>query len=407
VKRTAILAVLASVIGAGGWYYYHRSDAAGTEAASPSAASAAARGAGRGRGGLAMSVDSAVVSRHELAEFITVVGNLIGEATVDIVPRLAGRVETVNVKLGDHVARGQIVAKMDDRDVREQVSQADANLEVNKATVRARESDLKSADLTLQRQKTMLSAGLTSKQNFDDADSRYSAALAQLDVAKAQASQTQARIEELKVTLGNTNIISPVDGFVGRRNLDPGAFAGTNTPVISVVAINTVRLVVNIVEKDFRRIEPGMEASVEVDAFPNEKFTGRVSRVAPAFDAATRTAPMEIEVPNPGYRLKPGMYARVSLLVDRQRDALTVPRSAIVDAQEKRGVFVIDQQVARFRQVRTGLQDGDRVQVLDGVSEGQRVVTTGALAIKDGDRVQLATQGGAAAQRNGRDGGQK
>ncbi len=317
------------------------------------------------------------------------VGNLIGEATVDVVPRLAGRIESIPVKMGDRVTRGQVIAKMDDRDVREQVSQAESNLEVNKATVRTRESDLKSAEVTLQRQKTMLTAGLSSKQNFDDADARYSSALAQLDVAKAQASQTQARIEELKVTLGNTNIVSPVDGFVGRRNLDAGAFAGTNSPVVSVVDISTVRLVANLVEKDFRRVQPGLRGTVEVDAFPGEKFTGKVSRVAPVFDAATRTAVMEIEVPNPGYRLKPGMYARVSLTIDRQPDALTVPRNAIVDLDTKRGIFVVEQQVARFRPIRTGLQDGDLVQVLDGIHDGERVVTTGAMAIKDGDRVQL------------------
>src|SRR5206468_8021511 len=103
-------------------------------------------------------------------------------------------------------------------------------------------------------------------------------------------------------------------------------FAGANTPLLSVVDLSTVRLVANLIEKDFRRIQKGLTAVVEVDAFPGEKFTGQVSRVAPVFDAATRTAVMEIEVPNPGFRLKPGMYARVSLIVDRQTDAVTVPR---------------------------------------------------------------------------------
>lgn len=411
-KKIAAIIVILGALGAGGWYYY-RSALAKSAAETPGSAEgnmagAGGRGGRGGRGGmLTMTVDAAPASRHELAEYITVVGNLIGESTVDVVPRLAGRLETVNVRMGDRVSRGQVVAKMDDRDIREQVSQAQANLEVNNATVRTRESDLKAAEITLQRQKTMLTAGLSSKQNFDDADARYASAIAQLDVARAQTAQTQARIEELKVTLGNTNIVSPVDGFVGRRNLDAGAFAGTNSPVLSVVAISTVRLVANLIEKDFRRVQPGLEATVEVDAFPGEKFTGEVSRVAPVFDAATRTATMEIEVPNPGYRLKPGMYARVSLLVDRQPDALTVPRNAVVDLEGRRGVFVLDQLVARFQPVRTGLQDVERVQILEGVEEGQRVVTTGALAIKDGDRVLLAgAAGGARGGRGGR-GGQR
>jgi len=411
VKKVALVVLLVGAVGAGGWYYYRAGEtgasAAGSKEASADAGRGGAAGGRRGgRGGaVAMTVDTASVGRHEIAEHISVVGNLIGEATVDVVPRLAGRLETVNVRMGDRVAHGQIVAKMDDRDVREQMAQAMANLEVNRATLRTRESDLKAASLTLERQKTMLAAGLSSKQNFDDSDARYSSALAQLDVAKAQVSQTEARIEELKVTLGNTSILSPVDGFVGKRNLDPGAFAGTNSPVVSVVDIGTVRLVANLVEKDFRRVHRGLEAVVEVDAFPGEQFTGKVSRVAPVFDAATRTATMEIEIPNPGFRLKPGMYARVSLTVDRQPDALTVPRNAVVDLEGKRGVFVIENQVAKFHPIRSGLQDGDRVQILEGATEGQRVVTVGATAIKDGDRVQLTGAAGGRGGREGRSGG--
>jgi RND family efflux transporter MFP subunit len=403
-KKIVLVVVLLGAVGAGGWYWYRSST--GAAAASTAGGAPSGKGGRGGRGGaVAMTVETAPVTRHEVAEFVTVVGNLIGESTVDVVPRLAGRIETVNVRMGDRVARGQVVAKMDDRDIREQVSQASANLEVNHATVRTRESDLKSAENTLQRQKNMMTSGLTTKQNFEDADARYNSALAQLDVAKAQTSQTLARIEELKVTLGNTSVLSPVDGFVSRRNLDPGAFAGTNSPVVSVVAIGTVRLVANLVERDFRRIRPGMPASVDVDAFPGEQFMGKVSRVAPSFDPATRTAPMEIEIPNPGFRLKPGMYARVSLTVDRQADALTVPRAALLDIQGQRGAYVIDQMVARFRPVRTGIQDADRVQILEGLNEGDRVVTTGALAIKDGERIQLAGAPAGDSRRGGAGGG--
>jgi RND family efflux transporter MFP subunit len=413
VKKLIVVVVVLAALGVGGWYYYRggssdAAEAAAANGAAPAGGAAGGRGGRAGRGGATtMTVDSAVVARHEIAEYVTVVGNLIGEATVDVSPRVGGRIETILVKLGDRVSRGQVVAKMEDRDIKEQVNQATANLEVNKATVRARESDLKSAETTAQRQRKMQTTGLTSKQNLDDAEARYNAALAQVDVAKAQQLQTQARLDELKVTLSNTSIISPVDGFVGKRTLDPGAFAGTNTPVLSLVDISSVRLVANLVEKDFRRIQKGQQAAVEVDAFPGEKFTGQVSRVAPVFDAATRTAVMEIEVPNPGYRLKPGMYARVSLMIDRDPSALSVPRTAVVDIDGKRGVYVIEGENARFKQIRTGLQDTERYQVLDGVTEGQRVVTTGALAIKDGDRVVLvgAARGGRGG-RGGQGGGQ-
>ena len=112
---------------------------------------------------------------------------------------------------------------------------------------------------------------------------------------------------------------------------------------------------------------------------------------------------MEIEVPNPGFRLKPGMYARVRLTVERRPNALTVPRGAVVDIEGKRGVFMVENgQTARFREVQTGLQDNDRIEILDGLNEGERVVTTGALALRDGDRVQLT--GGDPGGKGGRGG---
>jgi multidrug efflux pump subunit AcrA (membrane-fusion protein) len=190
------------------------------------------------------------------------------------------------------------------------------------------------------------------------------------------------------------------------------------------VDIRTVRLVANLIEKDARRVSAGTPAVVEVDAFPGESFRGSVSRVAPVFDPATRTAEMEIEVPNPGFRLKPGMYARVNLTVGTRTDALTIPRNAIVDLEGKTGVFIAQAaaappdgsaptsgrsgdgagsapaMTARFLPVQTGIRSGERVEVLGGLDEGTRIITMGAGALRDGDRVILAV-----ADRGGRRGG--
>jgi RND family efflux transporter MFP subunit len=384
--------IVAAVVG-GTWYYRNGSQqAAAAPSAGPGGAAggATATGGGRsGRGRGAMTVDTGVASRHELIEYITVVGNLIGEATVDVVPRVAGRLDSVQVKLGDRVARGQAVAKVEDREIREQVNQSEANIEVNKATVLSRENDTKVAESAFERARASFERGLISKQGLEDAEARYNSAVSQVQVAKAQLSSTQARLDELKINLANTVLIAPMDGVVSRRNLDPGAFAGGNTVVLSLVDIGTVRLIANLVEKDFKRVQPGAQAMVEVDAFPGEQFTGRVSRVAPVFDPATRTATMEIEIPNPGFRLKPGMYARVRLMAERKPNALTVPRNAVVDVSGKRGVYLLDGDVARFQTVETGLADGEHVEVLSGVEEGARLVTMGALAIRDGERVTV------------------
>jgi membrane fusion protein (multidrug efflux system) len=164
-------------------------------------------------------------------------------------------------------------------------------------------------------------------------------------------------------------------------------------------------MVANLVEKDVKRVRQGTPAAVEVDAYPGEQFSGRVARVAPVFDTATRTAQMEIEIPNPSYRLKAGMYARVRLTVDTRPNALVVPRNALVELEGRRGVFVASGDKAAFAPVETGLQDEAKVEITSGLRDGASVVTTGAAALRDGDTIVLAGAAGAGAP--GRAGGQR
>lgn len=379
------------------------------------AASTTATGGGRGGGRgarPAMPVEFTNVKRGNVAERVTIVGNLIGAATVEAVPRVNGRLQAVHVKLGDAVRRGQAIAKVEDREIREQVNQAEAAFKVSAAIIRQREADLNLAQTNLERNRTLLEKQLLPRQTFDDTEARHQAALAQLDLSRAQYEQSKSRLDELKISLSNTVIASPVDGFVGKRYLDPGASVSPNVPVASIVDIRTVRMVANVVEKDVKRLNVGMSAQVEVDAFPGEKFVGRVARVAPVFDPQTRTAEMEIEVPNAGYRLKPGMYARVDLTLDSRENALTVPSGAVVEFEGKTGVFVANggdtpQQAsnppaqgaqasamtARFQPVQVGIRQAEQVEITSGLAEGARVITTGATALKDGDPIVAAKPG--------------
>ena len=400
-RKTILIVVILVAVAGGAWYY--RSGGGDTAAASPNQPMG---GGGPGRGGpggrAPMPVDMAPATRREVVDYITVVGNLIGQASVDVVPRVGGRIESIPVKLGDRVTRGQTVAKIEDDQIREQINQRMASLKVNEANVAQRESDAKLTETIYARMKAQYDRDLLSKQLLEDAEAKYNTAVSNVGVAKAQLVQMLSSVEELKITLANTTVTSPVDGFVSKRVLDQGAFAGANTVILSVVDIGTVRMVANLVEKDMKRVQPGVQALVEVDAYPGEQFSGQVSRVAPVFDPATRTAPMEIEVPNPGYRLKPGLYARVRLTVDRRPNALTVPRGAIADIEGKRGVFMLENQVARFHEVKTGLQDNERVEILEGLNEGQRVVTVGTLALRDGDRISVVGEPNGEGGRSGR-----
>jgi HlyD family secretion protein len=340
-----------------------------------------------------MTVELAKASMASLDAEIMVVGNLIGETTVAVAPRTAGRLEEIYVRLGDRVNRGQRIAKIEDYEIVEQVKQAEAAQEVSLATIRQREADLKLAETNVERSRSLYEKKLLPKQTLDDNEARYLASIAQVDLARAQTTQSKARLDELRINLANTVITSPVTGFVARRAVDPGAFVSQNVPVADVVDITLVRLVANVVEKDLKQLESGNSANVQVDAFPGETFAGRIARVSPVLDPATRTAPIEIEIPNPTFRLKPGMYARVGITTQTRKNALVLPANSVVDLGGRRGVFQLQNNVAVFRTVQVGTEKGDIVEILAGLKEGEEVISTGAGALRDGDRVLLAGSG--------------
>jgi RND family efflux transporter MFP subunit len=414
-KRFVIVAVVAAAALAGVAFYTGFFSRPPAEAAGPNATRGGGPGGPAGGPGAfarpPMTVELATPYRADVAQQLIVVGNLVGEQTVSVVPKAAGRLEEVFVKLGDAVARGQRLARIEDREIREQVKQAEAAFEVARATIRQREADLKFAETNLQRSRELFERQLLPKQTLDDADARYQAAVAQLELSRAQLTQSQARLEELRINLANTVIVSPVNGFVAKRHADPGAYASQNAPVLDLVDISMVRLIANVVEKDMRRVGTGDSANVEVDAFPGETFTGRIARVAPVLDPATRTAQIEVEIPNPTKRLKPGMYARVNLTIEQRANALVVPANAVIDREGQRGVFLANNNTAAFRQVQVGIEDSARVEILNGLTEKDQVITTGAAALQDGDRILLAgqgdgpsTPGGTGAPRGGRQG---
>jgi membrane fusion protein, multidrug efflux system len=358
---------------------------------------------GQGGGGRGpMTVELSNAKRAPMLQEIRVVGNLIGEATVAVAPRTAGRLQDVFVRLGDRVSRGQRIAKIEDFEIVEQVKQAEAAQEVSAATIRQREADLQLALTSVERSRNLFQRQLLPKQTLDDNEARYQSAIAQLDLARAQNNQSKARLDELRINLANTVIVSPVNGFVSKRDIDAGAFVSQNAPIADVVDISRVRLVVNVVERDLKELQAGDVAIVEVDAYPGEKFRGRIARVAPVLDPATRTAPIEIEIPNPDFRLKPGMYARVGITTDIKKDTLVVPINAVADLGGRRGVFQHVNGVAIFRTVELGTENDEVVEVLGGLADGDQVITTGARALRDGDRIVLT--GGADGRRGGRGG---
>ena len=201
-----------------------------------------------------MPVEFAVVKRAPVAEQILIVGNLIGAATVQVVPRVNGRLATVNVQLGDSVRRGQTVAKVEDLEIQEQVRQAEAAFKVAQATIRQRDADLKLATTNLDRSKSLYDRQLLPQQTYDDTVARLrgGAGAERSRQRPVRAGEGAARGAEDHAA--NTIITSPVDGFVGKRFSIRVRSSGPTPRSSSVVDIRTVRMVANLVEKDMKRV---------------------------------------------------------------------------------------------------------------------------------------------------------
>ncbi|HUE85591.1 MAG TPA: efflux RND transporter periplasmic adaptor subunit [Vicinamibacterales bacterium] len=401
--RKLIIIGIVAAVGAAVYFGFVRQEqpaaAAGqTQAGGPGGRQGGGPGGGGpgGGGGFRppMTVEVTKVSRGNISSYITVVGNLIGQATVDVAPKAGGRLRSVNVKLGDQVRRGQVIAKIDDQELLEQVNQAEASQQVAEAGIRRSDADLSLALTNVERARNLYARQLLPKQQLDDAEARYTSAVAQLDLSRAQAAQSASRLKELRINLSNTTVVSPTDGFVSQRLVDPGAWVSQNAPVVVVVDIASLRLVANVVEKDLKSVNSGDRAVVEVDAFPGEKFNGHIARVSPILDPATRTAAMEIEIPNRTYRLKPGMYAKVTLEIETRDNVLTVPKVALIDSGGTRGVYQPNGEGrAEFKPVKVGLEDNVIAEVLDGLREGEIVVSTGAGALRRNDQLLIAGGG--------------
>jgi RND family efflux transporter MFP subunit len=196
------------------------------------------------------------------------------------------------------------------------------------------------------------------------------------------------------------DVVSPVGGIVGTVYLDQGARVtppepspSMGTPLVRVVNMDTVKVLVNVIEKDFSKIKLNQKALVSVDAYPDEKFAGKVTLISPTIDRMTRTASAEIAVPNRDHRLKPGMFAQVRIVMREIGDALLIPAYAVIEQSQSKKVFILADGMARSNPVELGVDQGEMVEVVSGLVVGDSLIVAGQHKISSGDQVRLLTGG--------------
>lgn len=274
----------------------------------------------------------------------------------NIAPQGTGRIQKLNVEVGDFVAKGQVLAEMD----KVQLEQAQLKL--------------RNDETELERVRTLLSQGGISQADFD-----------QLELAFNVSKSSCRNIEE------NTILRSPVSGVITARNYDKGDMFTMGQPIYTVQQITPVKILVGISETDYTRVKKGDTVSITADALPGKEFSGTVNRLYPTMDPATHTFNVEVTVPNTRRELRPGMYARVTVNFGSTFN-IVLPDTAVLKMQGAgtRSVFVVDPEgKAEMRVVTLGRHFDGKYEILSGLEEGEQVVVKGNSALKAGQAVQI------------------
>jgi RND family efflux transporter MFP subunit len=323
-------------------------------------------------------------------EEILITGALRPKEQVDVMPQATGRITSLRWQVGDAVRKGELVAELEDAEPRQQVNRARAALEVTRASLAQRRAELANAKADIRRAQNLHEEKLIARQEFESRQTAFRVVEAQVQFTLAQERQAQAELNELEIRLAQSKIYAPMDGVIAKRYVDVGALVNPSNPIVNLVNMATMVTMANVPEREVGKLRVGSRALVQVDAYGDQRFTGRIARIAPVLDAATRTATVEVEIPNSTGGLKAEMFARVTIDLASQRAAVLIPREALVYRGQQAGVYVMQDKRPVFRTVETGLTRGDDVEVLANLQAGATIVTRGATMLNEGDQIRIA-----------------
>ena len=319
---------------------------------------------GRGPGGMPPTpVEVGLVATGSIARSVSVSGVVEPIRVVGVNSQLAGALLSVNVEEGDQVARGAVLARVDDRELRAQLLAADANFQV--------------AEAAYERAQQLRERQVITLPEFERERTAYASAAAQLN--------------QLRARVGYATVNAPIAGVVVEKSVETGDVVGVNSRLFTIADVSTMVARVGVSELDVVELRPGDEATIQMDAFPGRTLTGRIRRVFPSGDPQTRLVPVEVSLGPDAARLaRPGFLARVTFALGAREDVLLVPASAIVSGSAGgSAVFVVTDSIVTRRIVETGLTSQGQVEIAAGLEAGETIVVTGANGLRDGMPVRV------------------
>jgi membrane fusion protein, multidrug efflux system len=309
----------------------------------------------------AIPVQVEIPSRGEMIAVYGGTAPLQADQEAAVVAKVAGEVRELLVEEGDRVRAGQVLARLDGDRLRFELQQTEANL--------------RKLEREYQRTLELFNRKLVASVAVDNVRYEMEALKAARDLAQ--------------LNLGYTEIRAPIAGVVSARYIKVGNTISVNDRTFQVTDLDPLIAEVHIPEREFAKLRQKQAATIIVDALAGANFAGRVQRISPTLDPATGTFKATIEVVDPKHQLKPGMFARVGIVLERRSAALRIPRGAIVEAEGAPTVFVANGDKAEQRSIKTGLTNAGLIEVIDGLSGGERIVIVGQNGLKSGSAIRL------------------
>jgi RND family efflux transporter MFP subunit len=359
------------------------------------------------------SVDVVKPGREILVQRVQSNATLEAFEDADLFAKVSGYLSDVRVDIGDHVKAGQVLAVIDVPEMKQELAEAKAQLESRKSSLESarRQLDHHRADVALQnglaKDREQLGQGRQFisdrtldqvRANADIAKADLGVAEANLDVAANQIDVAAATVEKIKALLTYAQIVAPFDGVVVRRQVNRGdlvqaATSARTTPLFKVQRIDTIRVFCDVPENEVLHVRVGDRATVRVFGLNGEPVVGAITRFAYRLDPETRNMRTEIDLPNTDERLYPGMYAQVSLELDRRQDVLAIPVTAIGSDAQGTFVFTVQDDHIERKAVKVGIRDNGRAEVIEGLSENASVVVAARSAPAAGTVVRSEAPG--------------
>jgi len=325
---------------------------------------------------------------------ITLPGTTLAFAAANIFARANGYIETRKVDIGDHVKAGDLLAQITAPELDHQIAQAQATLTQNQATLRQAQASRDLAQVTHDRDSSLVQKGWLTPQQGDTDRLTLEAQQGAVGVAQANIAAQQALIRVLNQQRDYLKVVAPFDGIVTQRNVDTGSLVQAgSTFMFTLMQSDVIRTQVHVPQDAAFGVAPGIDAVVRVPEIPDRTFPGKVTRFANALAPGTRTLLTEIDVPNPGGSLSPGIYCTVELHVPRKTPSILVPADALVFNGDGLQVAVVENGTARFQKVTVAHDLGTQVELRDGIKPGDEVILKPMVNLADGSKVQAsATQ---------------